>query len=418
MGYRRSAAMAAAAAILLGSCASDEAGDDAVAGPRPVVVAPAPAALSDAEVVALAGSAVWRVTTEGCDWLGSGSAFAIDAHHLVTNRHVIANDVSPQLTSPTGEQRSGRVIGALQEADVAVIEVDDELPVTLQWAPTSSLVAGEQVVVIGYPAPALEFTATTGSIVNFQGRDGGREAILTDAPINPGNSGGPGLRRDATVAGVVTQMTLDDPGERAAIIFTAESVSTAVTDIIADPDDVLSDCGRGPDYVPPIPAHFDVPEAPPPPPTTATTVPLPLPTVPVPTVRAPAPSSTALPTAALSTTTSTARSCPTGAARAAVESVTAFPLEQEGTWEVTVVGQLFNESFAAVSIIDLLVHVDVGEDEPVVVRADVLDPDLESASSSPFEARVVVDAPSAPDRAEVELTWTWTDPALAACPAG
>jgi S1-C subfamily serine protease len=61
-------------------------------------------------------------------------------------------------------------------------------------------------VALGYPAPALDFSVTPGSILSFQLEGGDREAIRTDGAPGKGNSGGPALDRTGAVAGVVTQM--------------------------------------------------------------------------------------------------------------------------------------------------------------------------------------------------------------------
>src|SRR5437899_10327545 len=70
-----------------------------VSGPPPIATA---TGLSDVELARRFGAAVWRVETQGCGFWRSGSAFAIDAHHLVTNNHVISNDSAPIVRSPTG----------------------------------------------------------------------------------------------------------------------------------------------------------------------------------------------------------------------------------------------------------------------------------------------------------------------------
>src|SRR3712207_729092 len=101
-------------------------GDDGE--PGPVAGAAAPPAADIAELAAKVGNAVWRVDTEGCGWLGSGSAFAIGRRHLVTNHHVTANDTSPVVRSRRGKILQGRVIGATRHPDVSVIEVAEDLP--------------------------------------------------------------------------------------------------------------------------------------------------------------------------------------------------------------------------------------------------------------------------------------------------
>lgn len=411
-----------AAALLAGGCSDDPTERAGTGGPPGGATAPSVVALPDAEVVARAGAAVWRVATDGCDWIGSGSAFAVDPHHLVTNRHVIANDASPTVISPTGEERPGRVIGVSDEVDVAVIEVGGpDLPVTLPWATTDSLRPGEHIVVVGYPAPELVFTTTVGSIVNFQGRDGRREAMLTDAPIGPGNSGGPALRADATVTGVVTQMTLDDPSQRAAIVYSAASVQELVASFIAAPDDdVRSDCGFGPDYVAPLPDHFDVPAPPPPPPTTATTQPLPLPTAPsssattTPTTRATTTSTSRPAPPPPTSTASTTVPCPDGSPALGVESVDAEPGADDGTWTVVVHVVVVNDTGSAVELGSI--DVDVGGVGDALGLDDVaLGPGGTERYDIPIDDPVV--AAEAPTTGDVtaRLRWHWSD--ARNCPA-
>jgi S1-C subfamily serine protease len=207
---------------------------------------------------------VWRVETQGCGFARSGSSFAIDAHHLVTNNHVISNDSAPTVRSATGEAHQGRVIGSSKAPDIAVIEVKEKLPVVVGWAPTATLVKGEHVVLFGYPLPALRFTVAPGSVVNFQ-PPAAREAILANTAIDHGNSGGPALLSDGAAAGVATQMTLpSDPAKRVAIVFTTDTVRGTVQQFLQHPATVVSDCGIGPDYVPPLPPNYSVPTVPPP----------------------------------------------------------------------------------------------------------------------------------------------------------
>ena len=53
------------------------------------------------------GDAVFRVDTKGCGIDGGGSAFAIDATHLVTNWHVVMNDTDPGLVNRDGDESHG-----------------------------------------------------------------------------------------------------------------------------------------------------------------------------------------------------------------------------------------------------------------------------------------------------------------------
>ena len=359
-----------------------------------------------------AASAVWRVETAGCGWRGSGSAFAIDARHLITNHHVITTDSSPRLVSRTGEIRQGRVIGALPRPDVAVIEVDEDLPRFVSWARTDDLQTAEPLVVMGYPMPTGTFSLTIGEIVSFQ-PEGSRQALLSNAPIERGNSGGPALRRDGTVAGVITRMSTGAGGSRVAIAFTADSVRQSTDEFLRAPNrNVVSTCGQGPDYVPPVPPDFDLPDAreiPSPP-----SQPAPPATVPTPDG---APATTTPPRSATTTRASTTtRACPRGAV-----SITLDPLrsshapENPGWWIVGYSGAINNSAQADI-VLDERSTVTIEGDPP---RDAIGFPDVTTLSPGESTAWKGGDSTYSPDRqpvrATAKLNWRWADSAYGHC---
>ncbi|MDQ2649720.1 MAG: serine protease, partial [Actinomycetota bacterium] len=248
---RRWLALVAVLLLPVTACSSDDGDGDQVESSDSADVA---SQLPDraAEFV----DAVFRVETEGCGWIGSGSGFAIDAHHVVTNHHVVANDSSPVVRTQSGKELRGRVIGSTARPDLAVIALDEDLPTTVSWADTNAIEPTEGLVVMGFPVPERTFKISTGEVVAFQPPNT-REALIANNPIDRGNSGGPALRRDGTVAGVVTEMaTRDDDGQRVAIVFTSNAVRRIAERFIASPTEVLSSCGLGPDYVPEVPTDF------------------------------------------------------------------------------------------------------------------------------------------------------------------
>jgi S1-C subfamily serine protease len=359
-----------------------------------------------ADIADHVGDGVWAVTAEGCGWRFRGSAFAIDSRHLVTNRHVIANDSSPMIRSRNGEVRRGKVIGSNEQPDIAVIEVEKDLPVTLPWAPTKKLKRWEPLIAIGYPVPENEFKASAGQIVSFQGPDGRKEAALANTPIDHGNSGGPGVRADASVAGVVTQMLLRTHlAERVAILFTADTVLPMVADFITRPRRVLSTCGLGPDYIPPVPKSYKI-TAPPPTPKPVSQLALktgaPKATLPPPTEDPLAnyPQYTEPPTPV----------CPTGQVVAQIDEMTATedPSEQ-GSWIVHMKGRVFNRTTHEIYIhrIDVTIKGDPDvQGSPAPDRQNV-DPD----GSAAWEfGDVTVHSSEAPNRetTRVDVTWRWT----------
>ena len=379
-------------------------------GPSTTAGAAAPPSADVAALATKVGDAVWRVDTEGCGWVGSGSAFAIDRRHLVTNHHVTANDTSPVVRSRRGKTLQGRVIGATRHPDIAVIEVSEDLPVAVRWAPTPTLLEHESVVVLGYPRPQKQFKAAAGSIVSFEG---GREAALSDAPVERGNSGGPAVRADASVAGVVTRMSLPaNPAERVAIIFTADAVRTTVDQLMRRRTNVLSECGLGPDYVPPVPQQYDVTEVPPPPPQPDVSIDVPRPgDTETPIVAAP--TSTRPP--ADRPTTSTIP-CPSGRPVVRVDRMSASGTDQPGWWAVRVDGTISNEATDSVTFD--AVDVTISGEPPREAKGFPDERTLAPGASTPWRADDFVYSPRGePTRATAELSWSWSDRRLAGCPS-
>jgi hypothetical protein len=203
-----------------------------------------PLVYSAEELVDEFGPAVWRVETEGCGEVWSGTAWAIDERHLVTNHHVVANSTRPELLARDGTRLVGTVIGWSERPDVAVIRVDRSMGTWLEWAPADELREGQSLLALGYPVPDTVFTATPGSIMSFQSRTGRREAIRTNAALDRGNSGGPALDTRGRVIGVVTEMAPNLGGfQLVPLIFTAAALGDLVEGFMADPAEPRVQCG-------------------------------------------------------------------------------------------------------------------------------------------------------------------------------
>lgn len=386
MTHRRGLAALLALGLLLAACT--DGGDDEVrSGAAPVAAVPA---LPD--LAAQFAGAVYRVETEGCGWIGSGSGFAVDAHHLVTNHHVVANDSSPVVRAQDGTAVEGRVIGSTERPDLAVIELDEALPVTVAWADTDQLRRTEPLVVMGFPIPERTFKVTTGEVISFQPPDR-REALIANNPIDKGNSGGPALRRDGTVAGVVTEMAVrDDDGQRVAIVFTAATVQPTVEAMIARPTEVLSSCGLGPDYVPDVPTDFDVPPA--------AERPAP-PVQPDPADYAPAVPAT--------TTTTTTTPCPAAdEVGVTVDDATVAAGATEGTGVLRLSGTVVGAAGAPIEVTSLRVSVD---GRSPVFATGAAGPTAAGAVR-PWSVPDDTTVAAGTDRATLRLTWTWADPGL------
>ncbi|GAA4873641.1 trypsin-like peptidase domain-containing protein [Serinicoccus chungangensis] len=219
----------------------------AAATPDPVVATAEPASesLSTDELADRYAPAIFKVEVEGCSMSGSGSAWVLDEHHLVTNWHVVSIDPTPELVSRDGQTRmTGTVIGGRTEPDIAVIEVDEPIRgAALDWVDTDDLREGEEIVSLGYPAPAGDFSVTPSTILSFQMDGSTREAIRGDGALDDGNSGGPALTAGGEVAGVATVMVREaNQLQMVPLLFTADALRSTVQDVIDDPTTVQESC--------------------------------------------------------------------------------------------------------------------------------------------------------------------------------
>lgn len=185
----------------------------ATSGPQPPVPGstPSPVAAADMSPQDLAeryGDSVWKVESEGCGFLSTGTAFAVGPRTLVTNAHVIANDTTPQVLSRDGQQTvTTTVVGADENLDVAVLVTEQDLDgESLAWADANDLAEGQDVVALGYPVPDHSFTVVPATIMSFQTDGDTRQALRLDGLVDKGNSGGPALTSAGEVAGVVTYL--------------------------------------------------------------------------------------------------------------------------------------------------------------------------------------------------------------------
>jgi S1-C subfamily serine protease len=178
------------------------------------------------------------VTVQTSTGLGSGWVYSVDGY-IVTNAHVVGTETKVEVDFANGNKVYGNVVGADQNADLAVIKVTvpaDQLH-PLSLGDSDSLKVGEIVAAIGDPEILLG-SMTTGIISalgrsqpsNAQTTGGGYYAtgdiIQTDALLNHGNSGGPLLNLDGQVVGVNWAVQVDTQTGVSSGIGFAISVNT------------------------------------------------------------------------------------------------------------------------------------------------------------------------------------------------
>ncbi|MBE0476682.1 MAG: trypsin-like peptidase domain-containing protein [Coriobacteriia bacterium] len=147
---------------------------------------------------------------------GSGVAFRRTGGggtYILTNNHVVENANSIIVKGMDRERHKGKLVGADPDTDVAVVQVDAELPV-IEVADPDEVHVGELVIAIGSPF-GLSHSVTSGVISaigrslpdSFNGNDDAYplvDVIQTDAAINPGNSGGALVDRSGRLVGINT----------------------------------------------------------------------------------------------------------------------------------------------------------------------------------------------------------------------
>ncbi len=149
---------------------------------------------------------------------GAGTGFLIDTEgHIITNRHVVEGAREYRVNLSGKKDLRARLVGADQELDIAVLQVDpfpEMKPLTL--GNSDSLRVGDTVIAVGNALDLPGGPTVTMGIVSALNRSlsdaapGGRGRVIltgliqTDAAINPGNSGGPLLNLAGQVVGVNT----------------------------------------------------------------------------------------------------------------------------------------------------------------------------------------------------------------------
>ena len=164
--------------------------------------------LDASAVVERIDDAVFTIESEHAQGTGFGIRSSGGKTWIATNQHVI-----------DGSLRGARVIvrsgfaslhGTVERwdrsLDLALIRVDDTLPVLVSaYEAGHPPAVGDAVLAYGSPY-GLEGTATVGIVSSFRVWDyyTGANYIQTDAPINPGNSGGPLVNAYGEVLGITS----------------------------------------------------------------------------------------------------------------------------------------------------------------------------------------------------------------------
>ncbi|WP_426595383.1 S1C family serine protease [Cellulomonas sp. McL0617] len=145
-----------------------------------------------------------RIRNIGCGALSTGSGFAIDDHTVITNRHVVADTSTLQVSTYDGRDVTADEASTAGLADLAIVRTTDTLPAAPALADADAQI-GDAVTVVGYPL-GRALTVTPGHVVDRRTdplNENLGQVLVTDAPVEPGSSGSAVLDADGRVVGVV-----------------------------------------------------------------------------------------------------------------------------------------------------------------------------------------------------------------------
>jgi S1-C subfamily serine protease len=193
--------------------------------PTPTPV-PTPTPLpSPASIARASRPAVVRIESA----FGVGTGFIIDSKGwILTNAHVVEDDMWVDVLLDTGVTRIGKVVGKDEVNDVALVKIDGFGMKSLTLSPTMPE-AGETVIAVGYALDLAGEPSVTVGVISAIRSDvfPDLRAIQTDAALNPGNSGGPLIGIDGLVIGMNTAVLTDGTSINLAI------ASIDVTPVVA-----------------------------------------------------------------------------------------------------------------------------------------------------------------------------------------
>ena len=144
-------------------------------------------------------------------WTGTG--FALNKGHIVTNYHVVEDANSISVSGINGDftkTYQATVVATDKVNDLAILKINDNrftgfgaLPYSIRWQMAE---VGDDVFVLGYPLTQTmgeEIKLTNGIISSRTGFQGDASLYQMSAPIQPGNSGGPMFDSKGNVIGIV-----------------------------------------------------------------------------------------------------------------------------------------------------------------------------------------------------------------------
>ena len=139
----------------------------------------------------------------GGPWSGSG--FAVDRRHIITNAHVV-NGAGKIMVASERATMAAEIVFDAPRNDIALLRVESDVPAVARFRDGLDIHLGEDIVVLGFPLQGLLGAgpqATTGNVSSLCGMGNDVCVLQYTAPTASGNSGGPILDAGGLVVGQV-----------------------------------------------------------------------------------------------------------------------------------------------------------------------------------------------------------------------
>lgn len=176
---------------------------------------------------------------------GLGSGIIVDERgYILTNNHVISGFSEDEITVVThdGElYKNVKIVGVDPNTDIAVIKIEGENFLPLEFGNSEEVQVGDWVIAIGSPF-GYQQTVSAG-IISAKGRTHVipfelpfiyEDFFQTDAAINPGNSGGPLVNLRGELIGVNTAIATRSGGfQGVGFAISASIAKETVENIVA-----------------------------------------------------------------------------------------------------------------------------------------------------------------------------------------
>ena len=206
--------------------------------------------MTSEEVAAFAKQSVVEVVTESVTYAGFGGAYITsgagsgviisDSGHILTNYHVVEGAESITVTLPDGREEKVVWIMGDEVTDIAVIKINAQTENAAVIGGSASLVAGQQVMVVGNPLGDLGGSVSGGIIsavdrhVTIEGKE--MNLIQLDAAVNPGNSGGGLFDMRGALVGIVNAKSVAEDVEGIGFAIPVDTAYGAVASSLMEKD--------------------------------------------------------------------------------------------------------------------------------------------------------------------------------------